>query len=79
MNTKYTLLEIAVYFKSENLKISDQYGILDYLWEKRADVLEDIILNSKKQFYGLINEKLYSLYRYNKDIDPDYSTNLLMT
>jgi len=57
----YTPFDVAVYIKTENLTIKEEYIILESLWKRRNGLLGAQYNKEKKQFLNLFKHELHKL------------------
>lgn len=61
MKYKYSPFDIAIYFKTENLTIREEYLIVESLWEKHKELLQDCYCKEKKIFLNSLKHELYKI------------------
>lgn len=61
MNCLYTPFDLAVYFKTENFRITEKHEIIESLWERREELLSAEYHKEKKQFVNSLNHELYKM------------------
>lgn len=69
MKYLYTPFDIAVYFSTENLTISQEQSILDALWEKKEIEIYSYYRNDKQRFKKEINNELYLMEEHLEELD----------
>lgn len=69
MKYLYTPFDIAVYIRTENLSISDEYNMLEFLWENRDTEIWYYHRNDKQKFKKKINYELYVMEENFDDVD----------
>ncbi|WP_312652595.1 hypothetical protein [Proteiniclasticum sp.] len=56
-----TAFDVAVYIKTANFPIKQEYGILESIWERREELLAAKYKAEKKQFLNLIRHEMNKL------------------
>lgn len=56
-----TAFDVAVYIKTANLPIKQEYAILDSMWERREELIAEKYKTEKKQFINLIRNEINKL------------------
>ncbi len=61
MKYEYSPFDIAVYLKTENLTIKEEYFIIESLWKNRNDLLQVKYYKNKRVFLNSVNHELNKL------------------
>lgn len=69
MKYLYTPFDVAVYFRTENLTISEEQNMLDTLWEKKDLEIWSIYRDDKQSFKKKVYHELHMMDGYIDDMD----------